>query len=146
MRLFVKLFAVVFVFLFALVCFGDPSPIPLPSPGVVTDMGYDQALAALLVSVNGAKGMGTLGIIAVIVQGLMYVLRTPLGNFAGKFKLLAIYLLTVVLAVVALKLQGVSIGMAFINANVLAYLQVFAHQAMKQFMEPAADKPANPAA
>lgn len=92
-------------------------------------------LAALIAALGGLKGASALAIAAVVVQGLMLMLRSKLGEMAGKWRLLLVYLFTVVAGVVSLRIAGVDLGAALVNTQVLAALQVFLHQAFVQFFQ-----------
>lgn len=91
--------------------------------------------AKLIESLGGLKGASTLAIIAFIVQLLMLLLRTQLGAFAGKWRLVVVLGLTMVGGVIALKMQGMEWVAAILHSSTLAAAQVFGHQMFKQFYE-----------
>jgi hypothetical protein len=89
--------------------------------------------AKLVESLGGLKGAGTLAIVAFLVQLIMLLLRTQLGEFAGRWRLLAVLGLTMVGGVLGLKMQGMEWVAALMHSTTLAAAQVFGHQAFKQF-------------
>lgn len=92
-------------------------------------------LAALIASLGGLKGASALAIAAVVVQGIMLVIRTKLGEMAGKWRLTIMYALTVAAAVIAQRIAGLDLGAALMHSNTLAALQVLAHQVLVQFFK-----------
>lgn len=91
--------------------------------------------ASLIKSLGGAKGGSAMVIIVLLVQALMLVLRSKLGEFAGKYRLITLYALTMVGGVIGLKTAGLDWGTALFHSNTLAAFQVLGHQALKQFKE-----------
>lgn len=98
-------------------------------------------LQLFLNSLGNVKGLGTLGVVAVLVQGLMIFLKTGLGQLAGKYQLVLVLLLTLVGGVIALKSQGLGWGSVLIHSSTIAAVQVFLHQIYKQFVEKANEAP-----
>ena len=94
-------------------------------------------LAALVASLGGIKGASFVAVAVVVVQGLMLLLRSKLGEVAGKYRLLAVYLLTVAGSVFALRVAGVDLGAALLHSQTLAALQVFVNQIFRQFFQKA---------
>lgn len=90
----------------------------------------------LLASLGGVKGAGTLGVVAFAVQALMYLFRSELGKFAGKYRLVLVLVLTLGGGVLALKMQGISWVAAVLHSSTLSSFQVLLHQVMKQFFTP----------
>lgn len=121
---------------------------PIPSIEVKTDAPEMSEYTALFKSLGGLKGMGVLGIIAFLMQVIVLLARGPLGNFAGRYKLLIIYAGTLVMGVIGLKVgvPGMDWAAAILHSNTLAMLQVTGNQVKKQFVdkadEPAIAKPA----
>lgn len=113
-----------FLFLFSFKALADEGVIVPPS----TD-----DIAALLASLGGLKGASALAIAALVVQGLMLLIRTKLGEMAGKYRLLIVYALSVGASILALRIAGVDLGAALVHGNTLAALQVLANQVFKQF-------------
>lgn len=95
------------------------------------------ALENLINSLAGLKGAGALAISAFVVQVIMRLLNTKLGDVAGKWKLLIVYVLSVVSGVLGLKAAGLDIGAALVHAQTLAAFQVLANQVYKQFIKKA---------
>lgn len=93
-----------------------------------------EEVKALFEALGGLKGLGALGIVALVVQAVMLVLRSAIGGLLGKFRLVIVYGLSIVGGVLALHLSGVGIGAALLHANTLAALQVFANQIYRQFL------------
>lgn len=116
-------FALFCAFILAVKAFADEVIVP---PSI-------DELAALLTSLGGLKGAGALAVAAVVVQGLMLALRSKLGEVAGKWRLLLVYLFSVVSGVVALRISGVDLSAALLHTQTLAALQVLAHQCIVQF-------------
>lgn len=103
----------------------DPAPL-IPAP-------TSDDLGKLLESLGGLKGASAMGIAAVVVQAIMLFFRSSLGDFAGKYRLLLVYFLSLVSGVLSLKLAGIDFGAAVLHSNTLAAAQVFLNQAVKQF-------------
>ncbi len=93
----------------------------------------NEEIVALFTAIGGLKGAGALAIAAVVVQALLLAVRHSIGDFLGKYKLLAVYGLTMVAGVLSLHLAGVELGAALVHSNTLAALQVFLNQIWKQF-------------
>lgn len=89
---------------------------------------------SLVESIGGFKGASSLAIAAAVVQLVMKFFRTSLASFAGKYKLVIVYLLSVVSGVMSMKLAGVDLFAAFLHSNTLAAIQVFGNQVYKQFI------------
>ena len=96
---------------------------------------YDQAFGQLLTMLGGLHGATAMAIVVVVVLCLMLLLKTPLGQYAGKYKLLALTGLTLVGGVLALMLSHVTLAGALTDATTFAALQVFLHQIVSQFSE-----------
>lgn len=94
-----------------------------------------QEIMSFITALGGLKGAGAFVIAGIVVQGLMLLFRSKLGDFAGKFKILVVYFLSIASGIIALKIAGVDIGAAFVHSNTLAALQVFLNQLYKQFFE-----------
>lgn len=87
----------------------------------------------LLKAIGGIQGGGTLAIIMLIVQLLMWLLNGFFAGKAGKYKLVAVMGLTLVAGVVALMMQGMSLGAALLHSSTIASAQVLLNQTYKQF-------------
>lgn len=85
---------------------------------------------AILVSVTSGQ-LSVLAIVAAVVQVVMLVLRTKLGEHAGKLRLVLVSLMTVVGGVLALKVKGMEWGSALVHSSVLAAAQVFMYDLYK---------------
>lgn len=94
-----------------------------------------QEIMNFLAALGGVKGASSLAIAALVVQGLMLLFRSSVGNFIGKYKLLTVLGLSLVSGVIALKLNGVDIGAAIVHSSTMASFQVFLNQLYKQFFE-----------
>lgn len=86
-------------------------------------------------SLGGIKGAGTLGIILLVVQGLMLLLRSKAGDLAGQLRLLLVIGLTMVGGIISLRIQGIQWVSVLTNSATLASFQVFLHQIYSQFVE-----------
>jgi len=103
-------------------------------PGQVAMQG-DKFIEFLLQSIGGLKGLSALGIVGVVSQVVMKALQTPfLGKLAGKYRLMAVYALSLVGGVVALKMGGMPLLPALVHSNTLAAYSLLGHQAYKQFI------------
>jgi beta-lactamase regulating signal transducer with metallopeptidase domain len=83
-------------------------------------------------SMGGISGIGALGIAALVTQVLMFALRSKLKEQAGAWRLAAVYFLTMVSGVIAMRMTGVDWGGALLHSNTLAAFQVFGHQVVSQ--------------
>jgi len=81
---------------------------------------------------GGLSGITKLGIAAVAVQVAMLLLRGPLTNVAGVWRLTILTVLSWVGGILAQMSSGVPFMAAFTNAQTLAALQVWLHQAVTQ--------------
>lgn len=119
---------VVFVLLviFSLAAFATEGDVILPP----TADQWSEFLAAI----GGLKGAGTLAMVAVVIQGILLVVRLPQLPVPGKTKLLIVTGLTLVGGVIALKLQGLDWASVVLHSTTLAAFQVFLHQIYKQFL------------
>ena len=125
MKIFFRFFAFCLFFI-GFKAFADDAGIQPPS--------LDE-LAALVAALGGVKGASTLAVVALVVQGLMLLLRSKLGEVAGKYRLLAVYLLTVVGTVVGFRIAGLDLGAALVHAQTLTAAQVLVNQVFKQFFQ-----------
>lgn len=89
---------------------------------------------AFLSALGGAKGLGTLGVIGVVVQGLLLALRSQIGAYAGRYRLVAVALLTFVTGGVGLKLSGLDWASVLMHSSTLLAFQVLLNQVFKQFV------------
>jgi hypothetical protein len=115
------------IFFVPLLAFAQAASLP-----VITDLPPDQALSMFLVAIGGFKGATALGIVGGVVQILMILLRSPLGQLAGKYKLLIVTGLSLVGGFIGLLISGVSWPLALMHGTVLSAVQVFAHQLIIQ--------------
>lgn len=86
----------------------------------------------LITFITEVKGLSTIGIVAGVVQLLMKLFKTPLGNIAGLWRLVIVSGLTAVGLLVGAMVSGESIWAALISAPFVAAAQVFVHQLLKQ--------------
>lgn len=105
----------------------------LPASFPVTELPADQALAQLVGLLGGLKGATALGIAVAVTQAVMLFFRTPLANFAGKWKLTIVSLLSCVATYLGLVSSGASWGVALLAAPFMAAIQVLASQFFLQF-------------
>lgn len=109
---------------------------------VVTPPSGDE-ITAFLKALGGITNLGALGIVALVIQGLMLVFRTPLTAFAGVWQLVIVSGLSLVFGVITQISQGVNIWVALMNSATLAAAQVFIHQIVTQVKKAPTDvKPA----
>lgn len=96
-----------------------------------------EEIMAFLAAIGGLKGASILAIVAVVVQGIMLALRSPLGKLAGKVRLVIVLGLTLVGGVLGLMVSGVDLLNALMHSTTLAAMQVLANQIYKQFIKKA---------
>lgn len=116
----------------------DPASLPASLPA---DLDVPQALVELLKSLGGLKGATALGIAVAVTQAVMLFFRTPLANFAGKWRLTIVASVSVVATVIALMASGLPFLACLVHAGTLTALQVAGNQFVKQFSEKADTKP-----
>lgn len=129
------LISALFVFVSGIHLVLADSGAPLLDPGAVqiTDSEF---FLGLFQSIGGVKGAVGLPLAVALTQIAMRALQAPfLGKLAGKYRLLAVYGLSMASGVLALVAAHVPLGMALLHSNTLAALQVLGHQAYKQFVE-----------
>lgn len=102
----------------------DPSAITPPT---------EAEISAFLAALGGTTALKGLALVAVIAQGVALLLRTGLGDLAGKYRLLIIVLVNVVGGFVTLKMSGSDTTSALLHPTMLAALQVLANQVYRQF-------------
>ena len=91
--------------------------------------------AGLLMKLGTLKGASTVAVVTFVVQALMFLCRTSVGDFLGKNKLRFVMGLTVAATIGAEMLNGGTLLTALQAAPVMAAIQVFLHQIYKQFTE-----------
>jgi hypothetical protein len=126
-----------FKYAVAFLCFLFPVAAIAQAASLPVDLSTQDALGQLLSSLGGVKGASALGIIAVVLQAIMLFFRTPLANFAGKWRFLIVAGTSLVAGTVALIATGTPVLAALAHANTLAATQVFFHQLVTQFQKPA---------
>ncbi len=112
--------------------------VALAQASLPADLPVDLAAQQLIATIGGMKGAGALGIAIAVIQAVMLFFRTPLANFAGKWKLLIVAALSMVLTYLGLVLSGTPWLTALVTGPFVAGIQVFAHQIVLQFKAPAA--------
>lgn len=112
----------------------DAASLPTSLPA---DLETGEALKLLITSLGGLNGASALAAVAVGVQVLMAFFRSPLANFAGKYRLLIVSALSMVFGVLALKLSGVDWVGALVHSATLTSVMVFGNQVLKQFKKEA---------
>ncbi len=122
-----------FAYAFLILVFAWPVYALAQAASLPADLTTQEALSQLLTTIGGLKGATVLGITALVLQAILYVFRTPLASFAGKWRLLIVAGLSLVSGTVALVASGMPVLQALGDANTLAALQVLAHQTIKQF-------------
>jgi hypothetical protein len=90
---------------------------------------------ALFVMLGGLKGASSLAIAAALVQAVMLLFRTQLGEKTGQYRMIVMLLLTLISSILAQKIAGVNDFAAILsNTAVLAAGQNFIHQLWTQFV------------
>jgi len=92
-------------------------------------------LKSVLGSLKQTSGFKILGIVALLVQVLVLFFKFLMERLAGIYRLLIMNLLTLVVGIVFLRLQGISWVEAMIHSQTTAMAQVFFHQIIKQFLK-----------
>jgi len=102
-----------------------------------TELDAATFLRALIKSVGSFKGASALMLVALVLQLLLLFFRTKFAAFAGKWKLLVVYVLSLAAGVLALKVTvpGMEWLAALVHSNTLAAAQVLGHQMKKQFWD-----------
>lgn len=103
--------------------------VPIPSDADV--------LSAILKFIGGISGASSLGIALGLVQTLAVVFSSQWGNLLGKWKLVAVSLISVLVPLLGALVAGTPILSAVLSGAVLAALQVFVNEVIKHFKEPA---------
>jgi hypothetical protein len=85
---------------------------------------------AILVQITSGE-LSILAAVAAAIQALMLVLRTKLGEHAGRMRLVLVSLLSVLGGVLVLKTKGMEWGSALVHSSVLAAAQVFMYDLFK---------------
>ncbi len=128
-----------FAYAFLIFVFAWPVYALAQAASLPVDLSTEDALGQLLNSLGGIKGATVLGIVGLVLQSALLFFRTPLANFAGKWRLLIVAGISLVAGTVALVVSGVPVLAALGHANTLAATQVFFHQFIQQFKkDPAA--------
>lgn len=86
---------------------------------------------------TSVPGLTLLGIVVGAAQILMRLFQTPLANFTGKVRLVAVAFFSLVGAVAAGMTGGISVLGSLLSGAGLAAIQVFIHQIYTQFFEKA---------
>lgn len=94
--------------------------------------------STFLTSIGNAKGLGAMGVSALVAQGSLLLLRTKVGDLTGRAKFLLVTSLTVVAGVTSLRISGLDWPSSLMHSSTLAAGQVFVHQLFKQFEPPKA--------
>jgi hypothetical protein len=114
--------------LFPLAAFAQAASLPVDIPA-------DVALAQLVQSLGGLKGASVLAIAVLVVQSVLLFFRTKLASFAGKWRLLIVAGLNLIVVFLALLAAGIPLLSAFTHANTALAFQVLVHQVIKQVSE-----------
>lgn len=92
------------------------------------DLTVDEALKQSLPIIASFKGASALAIAVGVTQLVMKIAQSPLGNLAGKWKLLIVTGISIVATYLGLVSAGTSWLSALIAGPLIAAVQVFAHQ------------------
>lgn len=119
---------------FAVLACAILAPMLVFAQEIVAPTGQDWL--SFLTSLGGLKGASALTIAGAVVQGLMMLFKSQLGEKSGAFRLTAMSILTLISAVIAQKLAGINdIGQLLSNSAILAAGQNFLHQLYVQYFE-----------
>jgi hypothetical protein len=114
---------------FALAQNATPLPLPIEIPPVT-----ESDIKAFLAALGGAETIGTMGIIAIIVQALILFAKSTIGKFAGKWQLTLVMVLTFIGGILGLKMNGMDWGSVLIHSSTITAAQVLFYQLYKQFV------------
>lgn len=102
----------------------------------VPEASFDEFFSLLWKSLDELKGAGILTSVTIITQLVMKLVQTKAGELLGKYKLLLVSLLTLILGVTGLMTQsGMDLVTALLHSSTFTAAQVFIHQLYKQFFE-----------
>lgn len=95
----------------------------------------------LLAKIATLQGASTMAIVTVVIQGLMLLFRSPLGEKTGQYRLTIVFVLSFLAALGAelIKAPSVNISVviqAMMSAPVVAAVQVLINQVGKQYLTP----------
>lgn len=108
-----------------------------PGSEPVTDAPTLSEWFALYHSLGEMKGMGALGVVAVLIQAVVLFLRSSFDPLPPPLKLLAITGATMILGTISMKMAtNVGWGVALLHSTNLAALQVFAFNLYQQLVQP----------
>lgn len=122
-------------FLFLLALF-VPAVALAQAASMPVDLDWSQSLNLIMQAIGGMKGAGALGIAMGVTQIIMRLVQSPLGNYAGKYKLLVYTGVSMVAGVLALKLTGIDWIGALTNSAVITAVGTFVHQIILQTKKP----------
>lgn len=128
-----RILALVSLFAFSFLAFAQDVVLPPP-------VSNNDFLLFAWQAIGGAWGAGSLAIAGAVVQVLMKFVVTPFFDgmkIAGKYKFLAVAVLTYMSAVIALMAGPAKLSLvnALFDGSVLLPLMVMVHQIIKQFKE-----------
>lgn len=103
----------------------------------VVEVPAEEVVKSLIDLIGGVKGASVLAISLASIQVLMKFFSSSLSNFAGKYKLLIVYVLSMAAGFISSYMVDGSIMSAVLNGNVLAALQVLGNQVFVQFFKKA---------
>lgn len=113
-------------FLLPLIAFAqEASPIVPP-----TAADFEKFLEVL----GGVKTLGTMGIVSACVQAFMLLLRSGVGELAGKYRLILLSFATMIAGFFALRATGLDVASSLLHSTTLLAVQNCLHQFYKQFM------------
>lgn len=96
---------------------------------------FKALLDTLLAMIGGTKGITVLSVVTLVAQGIMLWTRSSFGDLAGKYRLILMTFVSLVLGVAGQLLAGQNFFAALFSASVLPLLQLFGNQVWKQFFE-----------
>ena len=97
----------------------------------------EQWLLETLAWASTAKGLSSLALVAGGAQVAMRFFQTPLANFTGKMKLVAVALFNLIGVVAIGMSSGLSVLGVILSAVGLTAVQVLVHQVYVQFLQKA---------
>lgn len=122
--------------LFSIVCLGEVTPMPVDPTAVLPT---DQFFSMLFASIGQFKGASVIVIIAIVTQLILAFFRTPLADFAGKYKLLIVLGLSLVGTIITAFATGASWPIAILSNGTIAALQVLLFEIYNQFVKKPAE-------
>ena len=93
----------------------------------------DQVMAAVGDLIT-ARNMGTVAVVLAVVQLLMAIIRSTVGELVGRWKVTTLIFLTIMAGTLAGIVEGGSVGASIMTAILIIPPQITIHQLHKQYL------------